>query len=72
MSDTKVLQAILDGQVTIREDIRRVDKKVDKNGERIDKLGVQLAELSDDAPTIEEFDKLGKRVAKPEKTVTSN
>ena len=72
MSDTKVLQAILDGQVAIREDIKRVDNKVDKNGERIDKFGLQLAELSDDAPTIKEFDKLGKRVTNLEKTVASN
>ena len=70
-----MLQAILDGQVVLRKDlkkdIKRVEGKVDKNGERIDKLGLQLAELADDAPTIEEFDDLKKRVGKVEKQVAS-
>lgn len=55
MTNTKILQAILDGQVSIREDIKRVEKKVEENGQRIDKLGMQIANLEDDAPTIEEF-----------------
>lgn len=67
MADNKILQAILDGQVTIREDIKRVEKKVEDNGQRIDKLGLQLANLEDDAPTIAEFDRLEKRVDKLEK-----
>lgn len=53
MSDAKVLQAILDGQFATREDIGIVDKKVDKNGERIDKLELKIAELANDAPTNE-------------------
>ena len=66
MADNKVLQAILDGQVKIREDLKRVEEKVDRNGQRIDKLGFQLANLEDDAPTLEEFDKLDRRVQKIE------
>jgi hypothetical protein len=62
MSDKNMLQAIIDGQSAIKEELRkdinkvgkdllRVEGKVDKNGKRIDKLGLDLAELSDDAPT---------------------
>lgn len=75
MADNKILQSILDGQVQIREDIKRVEKKVgevEKNLEsRIDTLGFQLANLEDDAPTVEEFDRLEKRVEKIEKRFTS-
>ncbi|OGM05688.1 hypothetical protein A2125_00185 [Candidatus Woesebacteria bacterium GWB1_43_5] len=77
MSDTKMLQAILNGQSAIREhvsqqilnvrkDIKKVEKKVDENTKRIDKLGSQLAYLEDDAPTGEEFRALSKRVEKVE------
>lgn len=73
MSDSKILQAILDGQNGIRADIRRVEDKLSQTekrlAERIDKLGIQLAELSDDAPTIDEFDKLEKRVTKLESQI---
>ena len=69
-SDTKMLQVILDK-------VTKLDKKVDtgfkevkeeilENRKRIDKFGYELAELSDDAPTIEEFDDLEKRVTKLE------
>ncbi|MEK7526097.1 MAG: hypothetical protein AAB546_01310 [Patescibacteria group bacterium] len=67
MSDNKILQSILDGQTSIREDIKRVEEKVEENGARIDKLGLQIASLEDDSPTIEEFDNLEKRVKKLEK-----
>lgn len=81
MSGNKMLQAILDGQRAIKEelkkDIARVDGKLTKlikdnadaireNGERIDNLGKQLAYLEDDAPTNDEFDALEKRVTKVE------
>jgi len=69
MSDNKILQALLDGQTSIREDIKEVKEEVKKNSERIDKLGLQIANLEDDAPTIEEFDGLEKRVNKLEKEV---
>ena len=72
MADTKMLQAILDGQTTIKEDIKEVKEEVKKNGERIDKLGMQLAELEDDAPTIDEFEKLEKRVSTLELQMTKN
>jgi len=78
-----MLQAILDGQNAIKEelksDIKRLEEKVDKNtvtieknGERIDKIGLQLAELADDAPTIDEFEKLEKRVSTLELQMTKN
>lgn len=35
MSDTKMLQAILDGQASIRGDIKRVEKKVDDGFEKV-------------------------------------
>jgi archaellum component FlaC len=70
MADSKVLQAILDGQVEIREDLKGFKDEVFKrfNGveDRIDKLGLQIANLEDDAPTIEEFNGLEKRVKKLE------
>jgi tetrahydromethanopterin S-methyltransferase subunit G len=48
-----------------------VDKRFDKLDERIDKIGLSVAQLQDDAPTIEEFDKLEKRVKKIEVKVAS-
>lgn len=69
-SDTKMLQMLLDGQNSIKNDLKRVEKnlggKIDANSKRIDKLGMQLASLEDDAPTIDEFDNLEKRVTKLE------
>ncbi len=38
MADTKVLQAILDGQVSIREDIKRVEKKVEDGFNKLAKM----------------------------------
>ena len=38
MADTKILQAILDGQVSIREDLKRVEKKVDDVFDSLKKL----------------------------------
>ena len=87
MSDTKMLRAIINGQSSLKEELLKkidgVDKKVDelkievKDTRksltlRIDKLGLQLAELSDDAPTVDEFDKLEKRVAKVKSQVIKN
>ncbi len=70
-NDTKILQSILDGQVLIRKDIKEVKEEAKKTEERltgrIDKLGMQLANLEDDAPTVEEFDDLEKRVTKLER-----
>lgn len=83
MSDTKMLQALLDGQAVIRKDISttRGDihgvKEELKQTEgrltaRIDKLGMQIARLEDDSPTIEEFDALNKRVLKLESQASKN
>jgi hypothetical protein len=76
MSDTKLIQAVLD-EVTklgqkVDEGFKRVGKKVEENGERIDKLGLQIANLEDDTPTIEELDNLDKRVKSLEKQVVSS
>lgn len=75
MSDTKLLQSIVDGQALIRGDIKEVKEEVKKTKttltERIDRLGLQLASLEDDAPTIDEFDRLEKRVKELEKQAIS-
>ena len=73
MSDTKVLQAILDGQNQILKDIKEtrenLSSKIDVNNERINKLGLQIANLEDDVTTIAEFDTLEKRVSNLEDQV---
>ncbi len=86
MSDTKVLKAITNVQSVlhqliiteikgVREDIKRLDIKIDGVEERltarINKIGSQLAFLEDDTPTREEHDNLEKRVGKIEKTISS-
>lgn len=38
---------------------------------RIDKLGLQIAKLEDDSPTVEEFDRLERRVTKVEQKVAA-
>ncbi|MCL4390555.1 MAG: hypothetical protein M1484_03285 [Patescibacteria group bacterium] len=47
MSDTKILQAILNGQAAIREVIEKLEKRVDAGFQRVD----------------ERFDKMEKRIA---------
>ena len=68
--DNKILQSILDSQILIRKDIKEVKEEAKKTEERltgrINKLGMQLAILEDDTPTIDEFDGLEKRVTKLE------
>lgn len=75
MADTKILQAILDGQVSIKEGLKRLEERVEKLevnlGGRIDNLGLQIAALEDDAPTISEFGQFEKRVDKLEKHFAS-
>jgi hypothetical protein len=88
MDDTnKMLRTIINGQSALKQEIlgeiRKVDKKVDevkvalkKTEERltrrIDRLGSDLANLQDDAPTVDEFDDLNKRVKKLEGQIIKN
>ena len=76
MPNTKILQSILDGQTSIRKDIKEVKEGLKKTETRlttrIDKLGLQIAKLEGDAPTVEEFDKLEKRVSKLEHQAVKN
>ena len=70
-----MLQLLLDGQSSIKKEMREGFKKVDDRFEsldskltkRIDKLGLQIANLEDDAPTIGEFEGLEKKVVKIQK-----
>ena len=87
MDDTnKMLRAIINGQSAMKSEllakIDSVDKKVDrlekkvdsveKNiTKRIDKLGLQLARLEDDAPTREELDDLEERIEQVERKLAS-
>jgi hypothetical protein len=69
--DKKVdgLEKKIDGvESRLSKSIDRLDKKLTK---RINKIGLQVASLEDDAPTIEEFDKLEKRVTKLEPSSAS-
>lgn len=87
VNDTnKILRAVLNGQSAMKSElltkiggldkkIDGLDKKIDGVEERltkrIDKIGLTLASLEDDAPTIEEFDNLEKRVAKVEQKIAT-
>jgi hypothetical protein len=42
----------MDNQSAIREEIKRVESKVENNGKRIDKLGLQISNLKDDTPIV--------------------
>lgn len=81
-TNTQMLQTLIDGQKGIQNVLNeRIDKlekqivdvkrEVVKNRERIDKFGYELAELSGDAPTTEEYDELEERVEKLEKDFDS-
>jgi len=75
-TDTKLIQAILDGQKVLSNKIDKIDRKVDegfeKVNDRLDKQGAQLAYLEDDAPTIKEFNQLKRKVIKLEAVVYKN
>lgn len=49
----------------------KIDKVEKRLTERLDKIGMQLAYLEDDAPTREEFDNLETRVDKIEQKTAS-
>ena len=75
MSDTKLLQTILDKVSSVDKKIdtlgEKVDKRFNKVDKRLDTIGMSVARLEDDSPTIEEFDGLEKRVNKLEKQTAS-
>ena len=51
--------------------LKEVSKRFDETDKRINKLGIQLAELEDDAPTMEEHEDLERRVKKVEHQIAS-
>lgn len=82
----KMFQIIINGQSAFRQEILKkfddvykrfdqTDEKIDQARkelhERIDKIGLQLAYLEDDAPTREEFDHLKGRVDKTQSKTSS-
>ena len=71
-----MLQILIDGQASIRQQATKLEKKVDKGfqetSERLNKIGSGVVHLEDDAPTNKEFDSLEKRVSKVEKQVVPN
>lgn len=69
--DTKLLQAIINKLNLFESRFDDLEKEIKKNRERIDNLGLQLAEVDDDAPTGDEFSNLEKRVGKLEKGFAS-
>lgn len=76
MSDTKLLQTILDNLNLVDKKVEEVKDEIVETRKsltlRIDKLGLQIANLEDDAPTVEEFDSLEKRVSKLESQAVKN
>jgi chromosome segregation ATPase len=71
----KMLRTIINGQSAMKSEllgrISKLQTDMDKKFEAVDKLGLQIANLEEDAPTIEEFDKLEARVKKVEVKVAS-
>jgi len=76
MTNTKLLQTIVDKVSSVDRKVDSLDNKMDKRftevNQRLDTIGTSVAHLEDDAPTIEEFDKLGKRVTKLDHQVADN
>ncbi len=70
----KMFQLLVNGQSVMKSDllmaIQKLDKKIDgveeRLTERIDKIGMQIANLKDDTPTRDEFDDLEIKVTKIE------
>ena len=61
MNSTKMLKILIDGQKSIRSDIKSLGKKTEegfvKVNKRLDVIGKFVAFLEDDTPTREEHDK---------------
>lgn len=81
-----MLRAIINGQSALKQEllskigvvhneVKMLDKKIDKVEEnltgRIDKIGLQVARLEDDAPTREEHKILEQKVQKLEYKIAS-
>lgn len=64
----KLRKEMSKGFTDVNTKIDKVDKKLTA---RIDKIGLAEAKLEDDAPTVEEFYKLEKRVIKLEQKVAA-
>lgn len=77
MNNSQLFRALVNSQSTMKSEllseIKKVDKKVElvrddlvkieKNlTERIDKIGLQVARLEDDTPTIEDFNDVSSKV----------
>lgn len=69
MSDTKMLQKLLDGQSELKKGQTEIKEELKKVNTRLDVIGKSVAYLEDDTPTREEHDKLEKRVKKIEKDI---
>lgn len=77
MNSKQLLELLVENQTTvqknlnrmegdlsdIKNDLRRIEGKIDSNGQRLDTLGLQLAELEDDSPTRDEFELLEQKVS---------
>lgn len=86
MSDTKILQTILDKVSVVDKKVDKIDQKIDGVEERLTKridkqsltllthrkIGLQVARLEDDTPTTEDFEKLERKVTKLQKQVAKN
>lgn len=76
MSDTKILQAVLDKVTNVEKKVndgfKEANVKLVRLEERLDKLGLQIANLEDDSPTIEDLDNLEKRVSVLEQQSSNN
>jgi ubiquinone biosynthesis protein UbiJ len=76
MSNTKMLQAVLDKVSSVDKKVDSLENKVEKGfkevNKRLDIIGTSVACLEDDTPTIEELDSLEKRVVNLEHHISSN
>jgi predicted nucleic acid-binding Zn-ribbon protein len=65
----KVNKKADDLETEMRKGFKGVDVKLEKLIKRVDIIGLQIARLEDDAPTVEEFNALEKRVFDLERKV---
>lgn len=76
MTETKMLQLILDKVTRLENKVDtgfgEVKLELEKVNKRIDRVGMELAELQDDAPTMREYKSLEKRVSRLEKSALTS